>query len=169
MTRHGKLLTSTGGLIILPEEEFNKVRCKPRPMRARTGDSAGAGDVGDEASGPSRVLRESPSGAALVEGVGVGKTKASKAAKVADVDGSGNFEQQRQEDLIRLLYQRLTSPNEHSSAESSGGESSRSSSPAPVLMRSDIGYSHIEQVVVDSPEVAAAVVVESIPSSQDQV
>lgn len=25
MTRHGKLLTSTGGLIILPEDEFNKV------------------------------------------------------------------------------------------------------------------------------------------------
>lgn len=169
MTRHGKLLTSTGGLIILPEEEFNKVRCKPRPVRAsRTGDAVAS------ISEPATPSSSKENSAAKVT---EGKARVAK-GKMADVDGSGNFEQQRQEDLIRLLYQRLTSPNEHSSAES--GES-RSGSPVPeedlaiaataeVVPEDQVQLMEVEHhVVVESPEVAAAVVVENIPTSEDQV
>lgn len=173
MTRHGKLLTSTGGLIILPEEEFNKVRCKPRPVRSKTAGDAAAGTSNAPIASSSKVN----SGEASVKAVSESKTKGSKTK--SDPDGSGNFEQQRQEDLIRLLYQRLTSPNEHSSAESSGGES-RSGSPIPddglaVVSTTEIHEDQIQvmevehHVVVESPEVAAAVVVESIPNSEDQV
>ena len=171
MTRHGKLLTSTGGLIILPEEEFNKVRCKPRPVRSsRAGDAPTANSSTAVASSSKET-----SGEVAVKSKPEPKAKGSK-AKV-DPDGSGNFEQQRQEDLIRLLYQRLTSPNEHSSAESSGGES-RSGSPVPddsLVVTTEVPEEQIQvmevehHVVVESPEVAAAVVVESIPNSEDQV
>lgn len=172
MTRHGKLLTSTGGLIILPEEEFNKVRCKPRPVRS--GRSSDTNTVsGTSVSSPSKAVGGETSVKSTVEG----KTKSTKIK--SDPDGSGNFEQQRQEDLIRLLYQRLTSPNEHSSAESSGGES-RSGSPIPEesitlastseVHEEQIQVMEVEQhVVVESPEVAAAVVVESVPNPEDQV
>ena len=171
MTRHGKLLTSTGGLIILPEEEFNKVRCKPRPVRSsRSGDAA-------VATTPVASSSKTTSGDVAVKSSAEPKAKGSKAK--AEADASGNFEQQRQEDLIRLLYQRLTSPNEHSSAESSGGES-RSGSPIPddtlvVTSTTEVQDEQIQvmevehQIVVESPEVAAAVVVESIPNSEDQV
>ena len=171
MTRHGKLLTSTGGLIILPEEEFNKVRCKPRPVRSsRSGDAA-------VATTPVASSSKTNSGDVAVKSSAEPKAKGSKAK--AEADASGNFEQQRQEDLIRLLYQRLTSPNEHSSAESSGGES-RSGSPIPddtlvVTSTTEVQDEQIQvmevehQIVVESPEVAAAVVVESIPNSEDQV
>lgn len=173
MTRHGKLLTSTGGLIILPEEEFNKVRCKPRPVRSSRSGDATAGISSAPVASSSKVA----SGEANIKSPTETKAKSSKVK--ADPDGSGNFEQQRQEDLIRLLYQRLTSPNEHSSAESSGGES-RSGSPIPeeslvVASTSEVHEDQIQvmevehHVVVESPEVAAAVVVESIPNSEDQV
>jgi uncharacterized C2H2 Zn-finger protein len=171
MTRHGKLLTSTGGLIILPEEEFNKVRCKPRPVRSsRAGDAPTANPSTSVAS-----TSKETSGEIAVKSKPEPKTKGSKVK--ADPDGTGNFEQQRQEDLIRLLYQRLTSPNEHSSAESSGGES-RSGSPVPddgLVVTTEVHDEQIQvmevehHVVVESPEVAAAVVVESIPNSEDQV
>jgi len=158
MTRHGKLLTSTGGLIILPEEEFNKVRCKPRPVRGRATDAVATGSV-SSASTSKVVKAVAASDSAIV--TETKNSKSSTRAKV-DADSSENFEQQRQEDLIRLLYQRLTSPNEHSSADSN--TSSRSSSPVPLT--SQPAENQLEHVVVDSPEVAAAVVVESIPSNQ---
>lgn len=166
MTRHGKLLTSTGGLIILPEEEFLKVRCKPRPIRAsRSGEVvSGIAEEATPSSSKENAVNKQEGKPKIIKG------------KTADADGSGNFEQQRQEDLIRLLYQRLTSPNEHSSAES--GES-RSASPAPeeeltatstVQSESDVQLMEVEHhVVVESPEVAAAVVVENMPPSEDQV
>ena len=172
MTRHGKLLTSTGGLIILPEEEFNKVRCKPRPMRSgRPVDAAAASATAVSKSYKEASASGSTSSATATPNKSSTKSSKNKAAAAAtgtDPDGTGNFEQQRQEDLIRLLYQRLTSPNEHSSAESGSG-SSRSNSPVPVLMPSELDDETqvVEQVVVESPEVAAAVVVESIPSSQE--
>lgn len=171
MTRHGKLLTSTGGLIILPEEEFNKVRCKPRPVRSSRSGDAPAGIPSTSGASTSKET----SGEAIVKTRAEPKAKSSKTK--ADPDGSGNFEQQRQEDLIRLLYQRLTSPNEHSSAESSGGES-RSGSPIPddgLIVTSEVHDEQIQvmevehDVVVESQEVAAAVVVETIPNSEDQV
>jgi len=178
MTRHGKLLTSTGGLIILPEEEFNKVRCKPRPMRSgRPVDAAAASATAvsknykeASASGSTSSATATPNKSSTKSSKNKAAAAAAAAATGTDPDGSGNFEQQRQEDLIRLLYQRLTSPNEHSSAESGTG-SSRSNSPVPVLMPSELDDETqvVEQVVVESPEVAAAVVVESIPSSQEVV
>jgi hypothetical protein len=175
MTRHGKLLTSTGGLIILPEEEFNKVKCKPRPVRSGARSSIeGAHFVDDDDDLPvassSKLAKEGPAST----GKTTRSTKASKTAQADAADGSGNFEQQRQEDLIRLLYQRLTSPNEHSSAESDG---SRSGSPVPEeTITTEIPADQIQvmevieqHVVVESPDVAAAVVVENIPNSEDQV
>lgn len=167
MTRHGKLLTSTGGLIILPEEEFLKVRCKPRPIRASRSGEVVSGVA--EAATPSSSKENAA-------GKQEAKSKTVKVKAAADADGSGNFEQQRQEDLIRLLYQRLTSPNEHSSAES--GES-RSASPAPeeelidntaAQPESDVQLMEVDHdVVIESEEVAAAVVVENLPASEDQV
>ena len=177
MTRHGKLLTSTGGLIILPEEEFNKVRCKPRPVRSGARSSVegahfGVDDDDDDmpVASSSKLATDGPPST----GKSTRSTKASKAAQAEAADGSGNFEQQRQEDLIRLLYQRLTSPNEHSSAESDG---SRSGSPVPEeTITTEIPADQIQvmevieqHVVVESPDVAAAVVVENIPNSEDQV
>lgn len=158
MTRHGKLLTSTGGLIILPEEEFNKVRCKPRPVRGRAADAVATGSV--SSSTASKVAKEVTASDSTIA-TEAKNSKTSTRANI-DTDNSGNFEQQRQEDLIRLLYQRLTSPNEHSSADSN--TSSRSTSPVPLT--SQPVENQLEHVVVDSPEVAAAVVVESIPSNQ---
>lgn len=193
MTRHGKLLTSTGGLIILPEEEFNKVRCKPRPIRAGSARNsqdgiAGAGaDEDDEDVAIAQVASTSKTVSAnkAVGKTGERKTRGTKTNKAqAEADGSGNFEQQRQEDLIRLLYQRLTSPNEHSSAgeEEESGVESREGSPMAVDAAGEtievreaeeqIQVMEVmeETVVVESPDdVAAAVVVESIPNSEDQV
>jgi len=164
MTRHGKLLTSTGGLIILPEEEFNKVRCKPRPVRGRTTDVAGS-VASPTVSKVTKDSAASTSTAATIVKSEAKNAKNPRNGKVeVTVDSSGNFEQQRQEDLIRLLYQRLTSPNEHSSADSN--TSSRSSSPVAALLTAEAVDGQLEHVVVDSPEVAAAVVVESIPSNQ---
>jgi len=159
MTRHGKLLTSNGGLIILPEEEFNKVRCKPRPVRGRAADAVATGSVSSAVA--SKVATEVAASDSAMVVETKNSTKSGARPKV-EVDSSGNFEQQRQEDLIRLLYQRLTSPNEHSSADSN--TSSRSSSPVPLT--SEPVENQLEHIVVDSPEVAAAVVVESIPSNQ---
>ena len=68
----------------------------------------------------------------------------------------------------RLLYQRLTSPNEHSSAESSD-ESRPGASPTPVLMASELGEDAVVEEVVVESAAAAAVVVENIPLSQDEV
>ena len=104
MTRHGKLLTSTGGLIILPEDEFNKVRCKPRPMRARSSDDSSAAAAASHIStvvvgggGVDGADKASSSGGSNDAPVAKAKGAANKEA----ADGSGNFEQQRQEDLIR--------------------------------------------------------------------
>ena len=166
MTRHGKLLTSTGGLIILPEDEFNKVRCKPRPVRAGARSSGeGASFVADDdddempVASSSKLAKETQ----MTTAKSTRSAKALKAAQVEAADGSGNFEQQRQEDLIRLLYQRLTSPNEHSSAESDG---SRSGSPVPEeTITTEIPADQIQVMEVTEQHV----VVESIPNSEDQV
>lgn len=195
MTRHGKLLTSTGGLIILPEEEFNKVRCKPRPVRATGGGARNNIDVSglandDEtefvvpdaivASTSSNMTAKKSTPKKAVPKRGAKKAAAAAKVKTEEEDGSGNFEQQRQEDLIRLLYQRLTSADGGEEEES--GVESGSPIPADGVVESmeiqdengEIQVMEVncieETVVVESQDdVAAAVVVESIPNSVEQV
>ena len=128
-------------------------------MRGRAADAVATGSVSSAVA--SKVATEVAASDSAMVVETKNSTKSGARPKV-EVDSSGNFEQQRQEDLIRLLYQRLTSPNEHSSADSN--TSSRSSSPVPLT--SEPVENQLEHIVVDSPEVAAAVVVESIPSNQ---
>jgi hypothetical protein len=99
MTRHGKLLTSTGGLIILPEEEFNKVRCKPRPVRSsRAGDAPTANPSTSVAS-----TSKETSGEIAVKSKPEPKTKGSK-VKV-DPDGTSLFQNQSIDTHIKKIFQ----------------------------------------------------------------